>query len=257
MKKGSKIIAGTLLTIFAGTQLVLIQPGFTQEYKLVPPAGQGFPGLNPNYPQGVLPVIDANGGANYKSAPLKGQISTVPAGTVFEVITNSTLGTSTSQVGDIFTATITKPVMAGGGVIIPEGSEAIGQVTYLESAGRAGKNGSMEIRFTNIKTPYGNKIPISGRIITTDKSGVLRGGSIKKQIVTSVATGTVITGGGTLAGLTLGSLMGAPGGGAVFGTAAGGLFGLGYIVARKGKEVVVPSDTTMNVVLDQPLTVGK
>lgn len=250
LKLSSKIITLALLTSLVGTQLLGTQAVFAQNYDLVPPAIDQNDPLFEN-----LPSLDINQPI-VKTAPLRGQVSTAPVGTTFEVTTNTTVGSAINAIGDIFTATLTSPIAVGGNVVVPAGSEAVGQITYIENSGRVGKNGVLQIKFTNIKTPNGPKVPVSGKIVTTDNSGILKGGSIKKQIATGIATEAVITGGGTLTGLTIGSIASHAGGGALLGTTAGGFLGLGYILGRKGKEVVLPSGSKMNVILDQPLTIG-
>lgn len=262
LKLKSKTITLAILTSFIGIQFSTI-PSIAQNYDIIPPMVDDEELNSSNFDN--LPSIDVNKipANNYlmkdpaDNAPLKGSVSTVPTGTAFEVTTNTTVGSSLNEIGDIFVAKLNNPVVVNGSIIIPAGTEAIGQITYIENAGRIGKNGVMDIKFTSIKLPNGPKVPINGKIITVDNSGVLKGGSLKNQIVTSIATGAVTTGGGALAGLTVGGLIGSAGGGAVLGTAAGGFLGLGYLFGRKGKEVVLPTETKLNIILEQPLTVGR
>lgn len=213
----------------------------------------------------VLPPVDNQTGVNQGSiymdnsrqSVLKGSVYTVPVGTSFEIITNAEVSTKKNHVGEIFSATLNQPVAVGGDVIIPAGSEIFGQVTYNEDAGRVGKNALMEIKFTGIKPPYGNKIPMLGKIVTKDGTGVLRGGTLKSQLVKNVSSVAVTTAGGLGAGLAIGAIAGETGVGAAVGSSLGGIFGLGYIVVRKGKEVTLPIGTKMVVTLEQPLTVGQ
>ena len=257
LKLNSKITTFVILTSLIGIQFSGIQAAFAQNYDIVPPAIDPNDDLfNPNIDG--LPAIKVNPAPNVNpNQTLQGSISTVPVGAAFELATSTTVGTSINEIGDIFTATLTTPVVVNGNLVIPAGSVAIGQITYIENAGRLGKNGIMDIKFTHLKLTNGPKVPISGKIITVDNSGVLKGGSLKKQIVTTVATGAVTTGAGTLAGLTIGGIAGGVGTGAVIGTAGGGFIGLGYIIGRKGKEVTLPAATKLNVVLEQPLTISK
>ena len=244
MKSYSKSISLALLVSILGIQFSFAQTSqIKQDYKIVPPADSQSMQLP------TLPNI-----SDY--APLKGSVSVVPAGTTFAVNMASNINSLSNQVGEIFTANLAEPVVLDGRTVIPVGSEVIGQITYIENAGRVGKNGVMEIKFISIK-PLGQsfKIPITGKVMTVDNTGVLKGGSLKKQLVKVVGTGAIGTAGGTLAGLSLGSMIGSAGAGAVFGTAAGGLISVGYIIARKGREITLSSDTKLNVQLEQPLTV--
>lgn len=232
-----------------------VAPGIAASVKPVAyPQAQQYPDVQQLPSIEVTPVYGNDGGGN---APLQAQVSTVPAGAVLNVALNDVLTSSTNQIGELFTATLTDPINAGEGIVIPAGSEVIGQITYLDGSGRIGKDAAMDIKFTSIKLPNGQKVPIMGKISTVDKTGVLKGGSLKKQLATAVGIETIAAGGGTLAGLGLGSLMGSAGGGTLFGLTAGSLFGLGYVFARKGKDVSVPAGTKFSITLEQPVTVNK
>ncbi len=242
-----KIKRFTSLLLLLSMTSMLVQPVNAEEYMVLPPivdqqaqsTGIALPGLN------SMPVL------------LQGNISTVPVGTSFQVITNAEITSKNSKVGEIFTATLNQPIYANGNVAIPAGSEVFGQITYIEDAGRVGRHALMEIKFTSIKPPYADKIPMIGKILTTNDTGVLKGGSIKRQLSKTVSTGTLATASGAVAGIGIGSLFSGATVGAAVGAIAGGVVGLGYIVARKGKSVKLPVGTKMTVVLEQPLALGK
>lgn len=253
LRMSKKTASTVILASIIGINFILPAQAMAQPTKAPQPATMEAPQL----PQiDITPVYGADMTAP-QQAPLQGQVSTVPTGTMIKVAINDTLNSTASQIGEMFTATLAEPVAVGGEIVIPAGSEVVGQITYLEEAGRLGRDAQMDIRFTNIKLPNGQKVPMLGKISTTDKKGVLKGGSLTKQIATAAGIGAVTTGGGALAGVGIGSLMGSAGGGAVFGTTAGGLFGVGYIFARKGKDVIVPTGTKFNITLEQPLTLGR
>ena len=253
MKHLSKIIAMTILASFAGSQIAMAQTATTQDYKIVPPYSEqnNFQSL-PSVPNNSELYAQPN-----NTRALQGSVTIVPVGSTFDVTTNTAINSATSQVGDLFAVTLTKPLFVNGKVVVPEGSEAVGQVTYIENAGMVGKNGQMDIRFTSVRLPNGEKVPIVGKIMTKDKTGMLKGGTISTQLVHAGAAEVVTTAGGALAGLSIGAIAGGAGVGTVVGTAAGGILGIGYILARKGKEVVIPSGSKLSVVLDQPVTVGR
>ena len=173
------------------------------------------------------------------------------------MITNSNITTQRNSVGEIFTATLNHPISVDGNIIVPAGSEVVGQITYTEDAGRVGKHAKMEIKFTSIKPPYGNKIPITGKVLTQDNTGILKGGKIENQLVRNVKAEAMVTAGGTIVGLGIGAVAGSVGTGAAIGGASSGGIGLGWLLFRKGKEVKMPGGTKMVVVLEQPFNVGK
>ena len=241
LKLHTKLINLAILTSFIGVQFAPM--ALAQDYQLVPPSNN-------------LPTLNANN-MYVPNTPLQGQVSVVPSGATFEAKMNTTIGSAINEVGDTFTATLTSPITSDGVEVVPAGSEAVGQITYINSAGRLGKNGIIEVQFTNVKLPYGSTIPIRAKINTIDKQGRLQGRSIAKQIVKSTATTAVMTGGGALFGLSLGAIVSSVGPATIVGTAAGGLVGLGYVVANKGREALVPADTKLTIILDEPLRVSK
>jgi hypothetical protein len=191
------------------------------------------------------------------SAPLQGTISTVPVGTAFQVVLNDSISSQRFKVGDIFTATLNQPIAIEGNVIVEAGSEVVGQVTFTEDAGRAGKNAQMEIKFTRIKPFSGNIIPITGKVLTQDNSGILKGGTLKNQLVQSLKAEAIAAGSGTIVGLGIGAMAGHAGTGAVVGTVSGAGIGAAWLLYRKGKEVQIPEGTKMVIVLEQPFNVIK
>lgn len=231
-------IVGSLTSpVFADEEIMVLPPLNDQSSQLIPDQ---------------QPATEAD-----NSSFLKGTITTVPVGSSFEIITNSEISTETTRVGEIFTTTLSQPVTVGNNIVIPAGSEAYGQVTYSEDAGRVGRNAVMEIKFTSIKDPNGKKIPMMGKIVTKDGTGMLKGGSIKSQLVKSAAAVAIPATAGVFTGMGIGAIAGETGVGAAVGSSVGGLFGIGYMVYRKGKEVELPRGTKMIITLEQPLTVGQ
>lgn len=228
----------SFLIIFSFLNLTIC-PAYADEYMMLPPVTEHQ--------------------SDQGQSPLKGSITTVPVGTAFQVIIDSDINSTRNQVGEIFTATLNQAITINGETVIPAGSEIVGQITYLQDAGRAGKNAKMEIKFTSIKPLYGTKIPITGKLLTEDNSGILKGGSLKEQLVRSLKTEAIVTAGGTVAGAGAGAVLGGVtlGTGMAVGAVSGAGVGLAYVLWRKGKEVKVPIGTKMIVVLEQPFSVGK
>ncbi|MCK7467685.1 MAG: hypothetical protein MZU91_05885 [Desulfosudis oleivorans] len=119
------------------------------------------------------------------------------------------------------------------------------------------KNGMINVRFNSAVTPTGKRFPISGKIATQDGSGIIEGGVAGGRML-EVAKNTAI-GAGT--GAALGTAMGAiaggrPGRGAWSGTAIGGGLGLFSNFMTKGDEAIIPANTRIDIVLEQPLQDG-
>ena len=111
------------------------------------------------------------------------------------------------------------------------------------------------IKFTNIITPYGQMIPISGKIQTDDGTGLIKGGTkmdSAKDYAKDIGAGAAI---GAVGGLIMGPLSGGKvGKGAAYGTAVGATAGLAKSVWDKGTPATIPAGTIVNIILDQQAT---
>ncbi|MDX2084338.1 MAG: hypothetical protein SFZ03_02995 [Candidatus Melainabacteria bacterium] len=201
---------------------------------------------------------DAYNDAVGSEMALRGRVSTVPKGTNLLVKLDQPVSSFSNHLGDPITGTLENDVFLNDAVAIPAGSEVVGQVTAVSPSGRMGKHGEVEVRFFSIKTPDNNSIPIRAHIVTKDDTGVLKGNSYTKDLLTGVAIAGGATGIGALLGTaTFGVLEGVSAGtGAALGTGVGGIVGLTYAVARKGKDVVIPTGSRLSLLLDQSVSVN-
>ena len=63
----------------------------------------------------------------------------IPAGTLLQAELNQTIGTERNRVGDRFTATVTRPLVAQNGqTIVPEGALIHGVITGLDDSDHLG-----------------------------------------------------------------------------------------------------------------------
>ncbi|MBQ2645010.1 hypothetical protein IJG14_05510 [bacterium] len=190
------------------------------------------------------------------SQPLKGHISVVPAGTNMPITTTAELTTQNLTLGQAVSTVLTNNFYYNNVLVAPAGSTVTGNVTYVRKGGHAGRNGQLQIRFTQINTPYGNIIPISAMIKTEDGTGILKAGTAKdttKDYAKDLALGA---GSGAVLGLTMGALSGGSvGKGAVYGTAVGGGLGLVKSLWDKGIDVTIPANSSIELTIDQPITV--
>ncbi len=193
----------------------------------------------------------------YTKPQLQGRVTMIPMGTTFSGVTTSDLSSNGLVVGDNVTLTLGAPFYYKGCLIAPVNSNIIGLVTEAKAAGRAEMTGRLKIKFTEIITPNGNRMPISAKIITNDGTGVLKGGTAKdkaKDIGKDVVIGAA---GGALAGTIFGPISGGKvGKGAALGTAVGAGLGLGKALIDKGSDVVIPAGSQINLMIDQPSTVN-
>jgi hypothetical protein len=206
---------------------------------------QGF--ANPAY-ESMSPSVGMS-----DNVSLRGQVSTVPKGTIMMVKLDQPLNSASSKVGDAVSAQVEADVYLDNQIAVPAGTIVEGMISSVVQAGHVSKPGALEVQFSALKMPNGYTYPLRAHVITDDNTGVLRGDSSQSQVLKTAGSAVGVTAAGTLAGTAAGGLLGAVGSGALFGLAAGGLAGVTYAVIREGKEVSVPSGARLSIVLDQPL----
>lgn len=211
--------------------------------------GNYYPGNGQNYNQGYNAVSGKQ--------TLKGRVVTVPAGVQFPAVVSAPISSEYLTMGQTVAVTLGSDFYYNSNLIAPAGSTAVGTVVQVTKAKHGSMNGSLRLRFTEITTPYGTRIPISAGVQTADGTGLLVGGTkadVAKAYAKDLAVGSVM---GALAGTIMGPISGGQvGRGAALGTAVGAIGGLGKSVYDKGQDVVIPSGATINLCVDQPITVN-
>ena len=170
---------------------------------------------------------------------------TVPQGTEIAVTLSTAVGSATSQVGDILTATTTAPIVVGDRVAIPTGSTISGRVTGVDPASKgldiSEKGGGLVLAFDKVTTARGFSTPMSASLARFAKS---RGKTIG------------IIGGSAAGGALLGRILGDSTKDAAIGAAVGAGIGTGIAAGTKGRELVIPAGTELALTLNQPLTIA-
>lgn len=195
------------------------------------------------------------GQAPNQRQPLRGRVVVAPAGASFEARISTVLGSGLNSVGDVVAATVSTPLIVGNEVVIPAGSRVIGQVTEVTSARRfmAGQGGKINIRFTSIETPNGQRYPLSAAVDETrfSLSGTASKGTRTAQAAKKAAVGAGV---GALSGLVGAAISGGKKGkAAAIGSGIGAGIGLGKAVYDRGEEVVIQSGTILPIRLQQAL----
>lgn len=188
-------------------------------------------------------------------APLQGKVVMVPSGTAIPATATMELSSESLSLGQGVCIALSNNFYYNNLLVAPLGSSVNGTVIQVKKAGRAGVNGQLMIKFTNIITPYGQMIPISGRIQTDDGTGLIKGGTkadSAKDYAKDIAIGSAV---GAIGGVIMGPLSGGKvGKGAAYGTAVGATAGLAKSVWDKGTPATIPAGTIVNIILDQQAT---
>lgn len=199
-----------------------------------------------------------SGNQNYsKNTPLKGRVVTVPPGINFPAVVSTPISSEYLTMGQTVAVTLGSDFYYNSTLIAPAGSTVSGTVTQATKAKHASMNGSLRLRFTEITTPYGTRVPISAMVKTDDGTGLLKGGT-KTDVAKAYAKDMGIgAGAGALTGLVASAISGgAIGKGTAIMTGVGAGAGLAKSIYDKGVDVVIPSGSTIELQIDQPITVN-
>ncbi len=167
----------------------------------------------------------------------------VPAGTVLDVEFTQTLASNTSAPGEAFRVRVAHDVMEDGEVVIPAGSEVLGEVTEAVATRKVGGKAKLALRFTDLVLPSGATVPI-------DASFVQQGRSETGKDAARI-------GGGAAAGAILGRVLGKGNRSkaAVIGAIIGAAAGTAIASKTPGEEVVIPDGTVVSLKLDTAVDV--
>ena len=251
--KNKKIIATCLMLSLMGTPALC-----KSNFSVKSAAAQNSQTQTSSHQYTEVPYTEVTTNSANASTPLQGYVVVVPPGVNIQVTTTNILGSDNLTLGQAVSAALTEDFVYNGVTIAPAGSTVAGNVTLVKKGGHAGKNGQLQIRFTQITTPYGNVIPISSMIKTDDGTGILKAGTASdtaKNYAKNTAIGTVA---GALFGTAIGAIAGGKNGvgkGAIYGTAIGGGLGLSKSAWDKGQSVEIPANSIIELTIDQPITV--
>ena len=193
----------------------------------------------PASPQDERPA-DAPQPAPPPPVPPQPQKVTIEQGTPMSIRLVDSIDSEKNQVGDTFHATLNAPLAAEGSEAIPAGTDVVGRIADLRSAGKF-KGQSLVVLQLDSVTANGNTYKLQ-----TDqyrKEGSSRGKNTAEKV-----------GGGAIVGGIIGAIAGG-GKGAAIGSAAGAGVGGGVQAATKGQQIKLPSETVLNFTLQAPVTV--
>src|SRR5246127_368767 len=199
----------------------------------------------------------------FAASSLQAEPRQITQGTQMHIKLLTDISTSQSRNGDGFIAVTTEPLKIGDQLLLPAGTRIRGIVTSISRAhhfalfrGEAYLN--LSFRSVEIDSRL---IPVQMSIIAVSKPSTEGEGSRRKDVTVtegqllqethdikgSIIVGTIGTGGSTV----IGKLAGHAAAGFGIGLAGSAI----YVAQRKGREVVLPSDTGFLVRMDNTITV--
>ncbi len=199
--------------------------------------------------------VESTGDVALSTTPADSRV--LPAGTTVEVTLDREIGTKSSKVGDTFTATVQKDIVAANGeVVVPTGSKVHGKVTGLNNSDHVGEPAAIKIDFERIEV-RGQTHPLSAKVTATNlqtRGGDTRDETLKKAGVGAAAgavLGAVLSG-GDLSKILLGGALGATAG-TVISLGVGDVEG----VLPAGTKMVSADDKLSRAAVASSLTIGR
>jgi type IV secretion system protein VirB10 len=183
----------------------------------------------------------------------------VPANTTIPMILINTINTKSAYVGQSIYCESIYPITVGNHIIIPKGSSIRGTVTEVIRPGHVKGRAQLGLRFDELILPNGTtrhlRATLAGFGSERDdkfkpKEGQIEGGGSKGKDAETVARTTIP---GAEIGTIVGAAKGAPLEGLGIGSAAGAATGIAWILATRGKDIVLPYGTSLELLLSQPV----
>jgi hypothetical protein len=195
--------------------------------------------------------------------------SKIPKDTTLKLVLKDDLSTKKNKIGDKFTAELVDPVVIDGSTLLTKGTKVEGAIIKLEKSKRlAGLKGkaSLVLSFDRIRT-RGGDLPIAATLVSvhdpmikseqreemarTKESDekIKEHGEVeaKNDVKNMAMKGTVGVAAGTVSGARFGDISD--------GLLLGSIGGAVAILAPKGKEVILPAGTGLQVRIDRDLEV--
>jgi hypothetical protein len=166
---------------------------------------------------------------------------TLAAGTMLPVRIGEKLSSTRNQVGDIFLATLTQPLVIDGWVIAERGARVEGRIVDNIPAGRVKGVAHLGISVVRLATADGQNIHVHTEPFVQDGP-------------TSTGTDAAKIGAGAAIGAIIGALAGG-GKGAGIGAGAGGAAGTGDVLWTRGKPAEIPVETRVSFKVQDSVTI--
>lgn len=182
---------------------------------------------------------------------------TVPAGTKVLLQLKSPIDTKSAHVGDGVYCQTSFPVTQDNVVVIPAGTYVKGEIAHVERAGRIKGRAQILFHFDTMIFPNGYTVDLPGALKSqpgaTNSTVSDDEGTVKANGQKGKDTGTVAKTGAT--GAVVGTVATRTGTGAAIGGLAGAAVGLGQVLFTRGQDVRIEQGTSLEMVLQRPLTV--
>src|ERR1700760_1325254 len=187
------------------------------------------------------------------------QTFTVPAGTKVLLSLKSAVNTKTAQQGDGVYLISSFPVVGNARVMIPVGVYVQGVVDRVVRPGRVKGRAQLDLHFTTMIFPNGQVVDVPGVLNSLPGSdgpkvkgneGTVEQSGNKGRDIGNIASATAI---GAQTGAIVGAVSGHVARGLGYGSLAGAAAGTIYTLFTRGNDIVIPTGTSVEMVLQRPL----
>jgi len=182
----------------------------------------------------------------------------IPEGTHVLMRLENTVTTRTAQPGDKVYLRTASPIVVGGRVAVPPNCFATATVTSVKRGGRVKGRAELGLRLDTLALPDGRVVQLAGRLDSVEAGGSAQTADKKEGIVRQGSDGgrdVAVTATRTAQGAALGAIVDRSARGAGIGAGAGGAAGLAQVLLTRGRDVELRRGSTIDVILDRPLTV--
>lgn len=175
-------------------------------------------------------------------------------GTELVIRLSETLATHRNQEGDRFRAEVIRALIVDGVEVVPAGSRLIGEIIHLKRPGRIRGRAEMNVVFRRLELPDRSAVPIEATVKAIEprrsedvdeEEGTIEAAGEKGEDARQVGTSAGI---GALIGIMAG-------GGAKVGAAVGAVGGLAGVLATRGSDLVLPTETELVIQLREDVAV--
>jgi hypothetical protein len=167
---------------------------------------------------------------------------TLKAGTFVTVRIDQMLSSDRNQVGDGFSATLTRPLVADGVVVAQRGQIIGGRVAEAQKAGRVKGVSRLAVQLTDLTLVDGQQVPIETELTN------LTGPTSKARDAGAIA-GTTVLGAAVGGAADLGP-------GAAIGAGAGLIAGTVGVLLTRGHPTVIYPESVLTFRLAEPVTIA-
>jgi len=176
-----------------------------------------------------------------QDAPVVSPPLTMKPGTILSVRINEQLSSDHNRVGDVFSATLTQPVIVLGIVVARYGQTVAGQVVEAKKAGRVSGVSHLGLTLTSLTLVDGQTVPIQSQLLV-------------REGPTSVGRDAAAIGATTGIGAAIGAAAGW-GTGAAIGAAVGAAAGTIGVLLTRGLPTMVQPETPLTFQVTAPVTI--